>query len=85
LALIFSVEALALEGAITLGARVVFGTYLYYYLPADLWHVSSFQNLPFYFICGFVVLKTLKRFRADPIFFSAMSSALLFVVLFLTS
>ena len=85
LALIFSVEALVLEAAITLSARVAFGRFLYYYLPADLWHVSSLQNIPFYFICGFVILKTLKRFRADPLFFSAMSSALLFVLVFLAS
>lgn len=81
LALIFSVEALLLEALLTISARVFLGRYLYYYLPSDLWHVSSFQNLPFYFICGAVTLKTLRRFKADPVFFSLMSGALLAVLL----
>lgn len=83
LELIFSLEALVLEALLTISAKIFLGKYMYYYLPADLWHVSSFQNIPFYFICGLVVLKTLKRFRSDPVFFSAMSTALLFVLVFL--
>ncbi len=83
LVLIFSFEALVLEALLTISAKLLLGEFMYYYLPGDLWHVSSFQNLPFYLICGFVVLGTLKRFRADPIFFSAMSAALLAVAVFL--
>ena len=83
LALIFSIEALIIEALVTISARILLGKYLYYYLPADLWHVSSFQNIPFYFICGVIILKTLKRFKADPIFFSAMSSVMVFVIVFL--
>jgi hypothetical protein len=81
--LIFSVEALILEALLTISARVFLGRYLYYYLPSDLWHVSSFQNFPFYFICGIVTLATLKRFRSDPVFFSFMSASLLAVLLIL--
>lgn len=84
LVLIFSFEALVLEALLTLSARLFLGEYMYYYLPGDLWHVSSVQNFPFYFICGFVILKTLKRFKTDPIFFSAMSTALLSVIVFLS-
>jgi len=84
LVLLFSVEALLLEALLTLSARLVFGRYLYYYLPGDLWHVTSVQNFPFYFICGLVVLGTLKRFRADPVFYSGMSLFLLYVLVFLT-
>lgn len=49
LALLFSLEALVLEALLTLSAKFVFGRYLYYYLPSDLWHISSFQNIPFLF------------------------------------
>lgn len=84
LALIFSLEALVLEALLTLSAKPVFGTYMYYYLPGDLWHVSSFQNIPFYFICGVVVLLTLKRFRKDPLFFICMNAFLLSVLLMIT-
>jgi hypothetical protein len=84
LALLFALEALLLEALLTLSAKVVFGRYLYYYLPSDLWHVSSFQNMPFYFICGLVVLKTLQRARRDPRFFTLMSACLIAVLVFMT-
>ena len=84
LALIFSIEALVLEAALTLAAKAVFGEFLYYYTPGDLWHVTSFLNMPFYLICGFVILKTLKRFRKDPLFFTLMNTFLLIVLLFVT-
>lgn len=83
LVLIFSFEALVAEAVLTLSARVLLGEYVYYYLPSDLWHVSSVQNFPFYLICGLLILKTLRRFKADPVFFSGMSAALLFVLVFL--
>lgn len=84
LALIFSLEALILEAVLTISAKVFLGRYMYYYVPGDLWHVSSFQNIPFYFICGVVTLRTLRRFRTDPWFFSGMSAALLSVLVFFT-
>lgn len=83
LALIFSLEALLLEAIVTLSARLFLGKYLYYYLPSDLWHVSSFQNIPFYFICGVVILQTIKRFQKDPIFFTLMSSSLIIVLVYI--
>src|ERR1700683_1503377 len=76
LVLLFSFEALVMEAAVTLSAKVFLGRYLYYYVPSDLWHVSSLQNIPFYFICGLVTIATLKRFKADPVFFSLMSASL---------
>jgi hypothetical protein len=84
LALIFCVEALILEAMLTIGAKVFLGQYMYYYLPGDLWHVTSIQNLPFYLICGVVILKTLKRFRTDPRFFTLMSLFLIGVLVFMT-
>jgi len=83
LALIFSFEALILEALLTLSAKVLLGDYMYYYLPGDLWHITSIQNIPFYFICGVIIVKTLRRFNADPMFFSALSAALLTVVIFI--
>lgn len=84
LALIFSVEALVAEALLTISSRLLLGKYMYYYLPSDLWHVTSIQNMPFYFICGVVILKTLRRFKPEPLFFSGMSVALLYVVVFLS-
>jgi hypothetical protein len=82
LSLIFCLEALLLEALLTISAKLFLGTYMYYYLPGDLWHVSSFQNIPFYFLCGVIVLKSLKRFRSDPLYFSGMAIFLTGVIAF---
>ena len=84
LAAIFCVEALFLEAALTISAKLLLGDYMYYYFPSDLWHVTSFQNLPFYFVCGFTIIKTMQHFKTDPLFYSQMAAALLFVLVFLT-
>ncbi len=82
LVLLFSFEALLIESIVTISSRLYLGEYMYYYFPGDLWHVTSIQNMPFYFICGMVILKTIKRFKTDPVFFSAMSAALIIVIVF---
>ena len=84
LVLIFSLEALILESLLTLSAKLFFGKFLYYYLPGDLWHVTSVQNFPFYFICGLVLFKTLEEFRKSPRFFSALSAFLLVTLLMIS-
>ena len=84
LVVLFAFEALLLESILTLSARIVFGKFLYYYLPGDLWHVTSIQNFPFYFICGLVLFKTLQEFRKSPRFFSALSAFLLAVLLMIS-
>jgi hypothetical protein len=83
LVLLFGFEALVIESLLTISARLLLGDFMYYYTPGDLWHVTSIQNLPFYLICGVIVLKTLKRFKKDPVFLSLMSAFLLFTVVFL--
>lgn len=84
LALLMSFEALILEAILTLSSLVVFGTLMYYYFPGDLWHVSSFQNVPFYFICGILIVKTTKNFKKNPVFFSVLSVFFTSVVVFFT-
>ena len=81
--MIISFEALALEALLTLSAKPVFGTYMYYYLPGDLWHVTSLQNIPFYFIFGIVAVKTLQMARVDTHFYTVASVFLLIVMLML--
>ena len=83
LSLIFSVEALVIEALFTLSAKIFLGSYVYYYLPGDLWHVSSFQNIPFYFICGVIIVQTVKRFKEDPYFFTVMSACLIAVLIYI--
>lgn len=68
LPIIFSIEALMIEALVSVTYRLIFGNWLYYYLPNGLWHVSAFQNFPLYFMAGYVITGTLKRFRNDPYF-----------------
>lgn len=82
LALIISLEALVLEALLTLSAKPFFGEYLYYYLPGDLWHVTSLQNMPFYFMCGVLIVQVMRRFRRDPWFFSALSTFFVAILVF---
>jgi hypothetical protein len=82
--LIFSFEALLFEALLTLSARPLLGDYMYYYFPSDLWHVTSVQNMPFYFICGLLIFRTVERFKKDPQFFSLMSASLMVVIIFMT-
>lgn len=84
IALVLSLEALVLEAALTLSAVPVFGTLLYYYTPGDLWHVTSLQNIPFYYICGLVIAITTKRVRRDPSYAILASVFLLVVIVFMT-
>ena len=83
LALIMSVEALLAEALLTLSAKLFFGEFLYYYFPGDLWHISSLQNIPFYFICALVIVATVRRFKIDPAFFACMCAALVTVLIFI--
>lgn len=84
LALILCIEALVLEALLTLSARLFFGDLMYYYYPNDLWHITSIQNIPFYYICGVVIVKTIRRFKSDPQFYSKICVALICVILFFT-
>ena len=84
LAFIFSLEALLLEALLTISSKYLLGEYMYYYYPGDLWHVTSIQNMPFYFICGVVVTLTVKRFKTSPRFFTVLCAFLVSVIVFFT-
>lgn len=84
IALIFSIEALLLEAALTLSAFVFFGQLMYYYYPSDLWHVTTLQNIPFYFICGIVLVKTLSIAKQHPRYFTQIALFLLVVIVWMT-
>jgi len=85
LACIFAFEAVLLEIAFNLSHILVTGDYVFYYLPADLWHLTSLIALPFYFVGGYVIVLTMKRFLKDPIFFGILSSVGILTLLFFTN
>ncbi len=80
LAAIISLEALVLEAALTLSAVPMFGTLLYYYTPNDLWHITSVQNIPFYYVCGLLITTTTRHIVHSPRYTIAASVFLLSVI-----
>ena len=73
LALIFSLEAIPIEMLVNITYKLSFGHYLYYYFPSDLWHLSSIQTLPFYFVAGYVVTQTFRKFETRMTMYTCLS------------
>lgn len=84
LAFIFCLEAIAIEASVNLTYKLSFHKYIYYYFPNDLWHLTSFQTLPFYLAAGYLVVMTFRKFEQDPRFFTAFSATMVGVLAFLT-
>lgn len=74
LSLIFALEALILEATEDLLSKAILGKYIYYYHPGGLWHISAFQNFPFYFICGALIILTIHWFKSSPNYFIFLST-----------
>ena len=74
LSLIFAVEALLIEALADLASKPILGDYIYYYYPANLWHITAFQCFPFYFLTGVLIAQTIHWFKASPHFFTVLSS-----------
>ncbi len=70
LAVVTSIEAILFEAIVNLLFLFVFGRFIYYYLPGDLWHLTSIQTLPFYLLAGFVIVEVIARSKSRPLFFA---------------
>lgn len=66
LALLFCAEAIVLEAAGNATHLLLFGEYIYYYLPSDLWHLTSLQALPLYLFAGYITVLTLSLAHKTP-------------------
>lgn len=78
-------ETIFVEATLNVSFWMISGGLIFYYLPTDLWHVTSLQTLPFYFILGLIVMKSMKRLRKDPVFYSALFGFLALVVVYITN
>lgn len=78
----FCLEAIVIELLVNITFKLCFGQYIFYYYPTDLWHLTSVQTLPFYFVAGYIIVATFKRFEVDARFFTPMSVALAWVIVF---
>lgn len=66
LAVVFCCEAIILEALVNISYGAIFGGYVYYYLPSDLWHITSLQTLPLYLLAGYITVISLKSANAIP-------------------
>lgn len=82
MAIIFGLEAMVLEAIVDLISKPILGDYIFYYYPEGLWHISAFQNFPFYFLCGGLIIQTLHWFSASPRFFTILSTWVVIVTVF---
>jgi hypothetical protein len=78
-------ETILFEATLNLSFLALSGSLIFYYTPGDLWHITSLQTLPFYFLLGFGVMSSIKRMREHRRFYSALCLSLMFVVVYLTS
>lgn len=74
LSIIFGLEALFIEAIADLVSKLILGDYIYYYYPNGLWHISAFQNFPFYFLCGRLIIQTIHWFKNSPHYFTYLSA-----------
>lgn len=66
LAAIFCIEAIILEALVNLSFLAVFGGFIYYYLPSDLWHITSVQTLPLYLLAGYIAVTAMTLASKTP-------------------
>ena len=79
---VFGFEGVAIEFITNSLFLIIFSKYLFYYPANDLWHITSLQGIPAYIVAGWIITKSLKRFKKDPKFFIAMNLLLTAVIVF---
>lgn len=82
LSAVFSVETVAMEGLSVFFSKFFLGKYLFYYNPGNLWHVTSLQSIPFFFLVGILTLQTIHWFKSSPQYFTSISAYVTLVTLY---
>lgn len=82
-ALFMAFDAITLEFLVNITSIFLLHTLIFYYFPSDVAHLTTIAAIPFYFLAGIIITRTIKRFRVDPVFFGTMSLLIAFVFVFL--
>lgn len=83
-AVVISVEALLLEIFVNISSNFFLNTFIFYYLPGDMGHLTTVFVFPVYLLGGAILIETFKRFLQDPVFFGTLSFSIAFIFVFLT-
>jgi hypothetical protein len=81
--LVLSVEALLLEIFVNISSSYFLDTFIFYYVPEDMGHMTSIYVFPVYLLGGAILNETFKRFLRDPLFFGNLSFSIAFIFVFL--
>lgn len=76
------IEAIIFEAFVNLLFIALSGQYLYYYYPAELFHLTSVQTLPFYLLAGFVITTVLTFEKIKPFMSIFINTAIALIVIF---
>jgi len=82
-ALVLSVEALLLEIFVNISSDFFLNTFIFYYTPGDMGHMTSIYVFPVYLLGGAILNEIFKRFLRDPLFFGNLSFSIAFIFVFL--
>ena len=82
-ALVISVEALLLEIFVNVSSNFFLNTFIFYYIPGDMGHMTTAFVFPVYILGGAILIETFKRFLKDPVFFGTLSFSVAFIFVFL--
>lgn len=66
-ALILSIDAIALEFVLNLTSIWTLHTFIFYYLPNDVHHLTTIAVVPFYFLGGVLAAEVLRLLAKHPI------------------
>jgi hypothetical protein len=81
--LVLSVEALLLEIFVNISSSFFLNTFIFYYVPSDMAHLTTVYVLPVYILGGAILIETFKRFLQDPVFFGTLSYSVAMIFVFL--
>ncbi len=66
-ALILSVDAVVLEFLLNLSSIYYFHSYVFYYFPSDIRHLTTIAVVPFYFFGGLIAAYVIQRCYRQPV------------------
>ncbi|HEY8094748.1 MAG TPA: hypothetical protein VIE65_01445, partial [Methylobacter sp.] len=82
-ALVISVEALLLEIFVNISSNFFLNTFIFYYIPGDMGHMTTVFVFPVYILGGAILIEIFKRFLKDPVFFGNLSFSIASIFVFL--
>jgi len=82
--LLLGFEALIVEILVNLTYLSLTGTYIFYYFPSDMFHLTSVQAIPIYILAGYIIPKVIRKMESNHRFFITLNTILVLIFTLLT-